>query len=355
MIHTDIDIKEEGIVADFGEDVLLILLREHAYDRNEKEHNKKHHIYWATNNYEQEGMGFNFFDEIQIENITGKYNSLIRPRASKTKEEQEKRTRDKAEVFTPSWICNKQNNLVDEEWFGRKDVFNTEIIDAEGHHDWIPNEEKIIFPDDKKWEDYVLETRLEIACGEAPYLVSRYDTTTGEPIDDLLKRVGLLDRKLRIVSENVTTQKDWIFWAIAALKSIYGFEWQGDNLLLAREAILYTFQDYYKEFVQKYNIKSNRPSKNIIKLAAKIISWNIFQMDGIKMVLPLSCHDDIIKGEQIKNLFEDIEIEDKIIPCFGCKKNDIHAHNGIYQLVANWDKNLDEPIEIVEFHTLLKK
>lgn len=28
--------------------------------------------------------------------------------------------RDKAEVFTPSWVCNAQNNLVDNQWFGKK-------------------------------------------------------------------------------------------------------------------------------------------------------------------------------------------------------------------------------------------
>lgn len=43
--------------------------------------------------------------------------------------------------------------------------------------------------------------RIEISCGEAPYLVSRYDTVTGEFIE-LLSRIVLLDRKLRVVTEN---------------------------------------------------------------------------------------------------------------------------------------------------------
>ena len=42
----------------------------------------------------------------------------IRPRVSKSMEEQALRTRKKAEVFTPSWICNKMNNHCDTEWFG---------------------------------------------------------------------------------------------------------------------------------------------------------------------------------------------------------------------------------------------
>jgi hypothetical protein len=39
---------------------------------------------------------------------------------------------------------------------------------------------------------------MEISCGEAPYLVSRYDTVSGNiiSVDD---RIGLLDRKLRVV------------------------------------------------------------------------------------------------------------------------------------------------------------
>ena len=354
MTSTGIDILEEELVKNFGMNVLNELLREHAYDREPKELRKKHHIYWATDNYKDNGLGFHFFDEIKIESITGKYKTLVQPRAAKSKDEQLKRTREKAEVFTPSWICNAQNNLVDEAWFGRKNVFNIEINDL-NCHDWIPTEGKITFPSDKTWQQYVLDHRLEMACGEAPYLVSRYDTTTGKQILDLRKRIGIFDRKLRVVSENTTTLKEWIRWAIAAVKSTYGFEWQGDNLLLARESLLFSFIDYYKQFVLEHKFKSQMPSKKIIKLAAKIISWNIFQMDGIKMVLPQSCHNEIIKGKRIKNLFEDIEIKDKIIPCFGCKKNDVQSHNGIYQLVADWDIDSDEPIEIVEFHTLINR
>ena len=48
--------------------------------------------------------------------------------------------------------------------------------------------------------------RLEISCGEAPYLVSRYDTVMGETIP-ISQRIGLLDRKLRVVSENTDTEE----------------------------------------------------------------------------------------------------------------------------------------------------
>ena len=83
---------------------------------------------------------------------------------------------------------------------------------------------------------------MEITCGEAPYLVSRYDTVTGKPIK-VQKRIGLLDRKLRVINENVDDASDWFLWVKKAYQSIYGYEYQGDNLLLARKNLLLTFVD----------------------------------------------------------------------------------------------------------------
>lgn len=129
--------------------------------------------------------------------------------------EQEYRSRDKAEVFTSAWICNSQNNLVDKAWFGiDESPFNTEIENG-----WNTKTEPITFPEGKTWQDYVKDTRLEMACGEAPYLVSRYNVITGEDIP-IKERIGLLDRKLRVVCENVEDEKEckhpkkYIFWFV---------------------------------------------------------------------------------------------------------------------------------------------
>ena len=46
----------------------------------------------------------------------------------------------------------------------------------------------------------------------SPYLVSRYDTTTGEQIP-IEKRIGLLERKLRIINENIDNSTEWLKWA----------------------------------------------------------------------------------------------------------------------------------------------
>ena len=94
--------------------------------------------------------------------------------------------------------------MVDEAWFERKDVFNILNNDT-----WNAVPDKIIFPRDKIWKDYVDARRMEISCGEAPYLVSRYDTVSGESIP-IKERIGILDRKLRIVNENAKDDEEWI-------------------------------------------------------------------------------------------------------------------------------------------------
>ena len=260
-----IDIYETEILKQYP-GVLELLLFDHTTQQN---------IYWATDSYAERGAGFQFKDAILIENITGDNGLVIRPRSIKSKEEQTRRSKNKAEVFTPSWICNSQNNLIDEVWFGRKNVFNVEFPD----NTWKTTTENIIFPKGKSWKDYIRDTRLEITCGKAPYLTSRYDTVTGMPIP-LCERIGLLDRKLRVVSENTNTTGEFLKRCQDAYKNIYGYEWQGDNLLLARESLLFTFIDNYRA---KFN---KEPLLKSIKYIAYIISWNIWQMDGLKYSPP---------------------------------------------------------------------
>lgn len=268
-----IDISEDEIFETMPE-VLATLLRDHTLSGTSPEDFK--HIKWATNDYESLGNGFGYEDEIQVENITGIHGNVIQPNICKDKETQRNRIKDKAEVFTPSWVCNAQNNLVDRAWFDGKDVFNTENAD----HTWNTTHSPIQFPKpNHRWRDYVNAPRMEVACGEAPYITSRYDTTTGDFIPTL-QRIGILDRKLRVVTENCRTTKDWIYWAKAALHSTYGFEWQGDSLLLAREALLFTTIEWF------YSAFGKMPMKQTINHWAYIISWNIWQMDGLSLCIP---------------------------------------------------------------------
>ena len=109
---------------------------------------------------------------------------------------------------------------------------------------------------------------------EAPYLVSRYDASTGEFIEPPKRRIGLLDRKLRIVNENAVDHEEWLKWALRAFQSCYGFEYQGDSLLIARINLIMTFYDCYVERWKK------EPEAKELRQVANIIAWNLWQMDG---------------------------------------------------------------------------
>ena len=213
---------------------------------------------------------------------------LIQPRVAKSLEKQAERTRARAEVFTPSWICNKMNNHCDAEWFGRENVFNTE--DGQS---WKPTSKQIKFENENDWQKYVDSKRLEITCGEAPYIVSRYDTTTAEIIP-IKKRIGILDRKLRVVNENTDNKNDWLKWTYRAFQSVYGYEFQGDNLLIARINLLITFVDYMQDRWKRV------PTEGELQKVANIIAWNIWQMDGITGKVPFGKP----KEERTLNMFD---------------------------------------------------
>lgn len=305
----EVDIIENELLENH-EDVFNKLLIDHTTNDN---------IIWATNDYADLGKGYSFHDKITKELITGSKEGLIKPRSQKQKDQKYSRAKRKGEVFTPSWLCNDMANNATESLTGLKDAFNKAIVLPNGTHSWEPMTKKIIFKEGAKvstWQGFVSEWLIEITCGEAPFLVSRYDAVSGEIIP-IEKRIGMLDRKLRIVNENISIGEEWIKYAIIAFQSVYGYEWQGDNLLLARENLLYTFIDYYKLRFQR------EPNDELLAKIADIISWNIWQMDGLKFVIPGSCH-------QTKDILGDTHT------CLGCQKNDYNLHNGIYCKIKSW-------------------
>ena len=271
--------------------------------------------------------------------ITRKNSRVVRPRAVKSKEEQLRRIKQKAEVFTPSWVCNAQNNLIDEAWFGRKNVFNKENKD----HTWTTSPKPIRFSKTKgrTWLDYVTERRLELCCGEGPYIVSRYDTTTGELIP-LQDRIGLLDRKLRVVGENAQDLEHWREYAYKAIRSVYGFEWQGDNLLLARENVLVSFMEYYYDYCAKKGIESELSTLSLAHVAY-IISWNIWQMDGIRYIIPYTDQEAFVDAPKLA--FD--EEQECSMP-----KN---KPKGIYAKIAQWTGDgRQKYLRPFEFRNLVK-
>jgi len=276
----------------------------------------KKNIIWATDSYEkQHSKDFSPKLCITPELVTGKFGLLIQPRASKSLEEQKKRTRDKAEVFTPLKIVDHINKAVENR-----------------------------APNKNNWQVYVNELKLEITCGEAPFIVSRYNPTAHtRKLISLNKRVGFLDKKMKTVSKYCHKKTEWLFWAKEAFKASYGYDWQGDNVLLARENLLYSFIDYYKaKFKQS-------PSLRVQEEFAEIISWNIFQMDGLKYVVPMSCHhesEDILYGT---TLFGTKPDKVKKHECDGCKINQLNKHNGKYVQIMDWNNN-----KVVKFADLIK-
>lgn len=343
---------------DINEDELLrvspTLLNTLLIDRTLSTPERQVNIFWATDNYAERGVGYQYNDPITIEAITGDNSRVIVPRAIKSRDKQRKRSREMAEVFTPSWVCNDMANMLDEVTFGRVGVFNTAMIAPDGTHYWIDNPDRIVFPKTLSWSDYISNNVMEITCGEAPFLVSRYDSVSGRSIP-LRHRIGLLDRKLRIVGENTSTYTDWINATRKAFQSTYGYEWQGDNLLLAREALLFTFLDYYKD---RFGYE---PDIDLLLEFAEIISWNLWQMDGLRGVIPGSCvkipkpsKNNETSGEKLPSLFHFSDLKETVteknttkqqiemVECPACRAGykSLHGHTGKYCIIKNWKEDV---------------
>ena len=243
-------------------DILKLLL---------KDRTTKRHIVWGTSSYEYLGKGFESHSPITVKQLTT-YHKLIQPRSEKTRSEQKARTKVNAEVFTPTWLVKKQTDFAEEDLL------------------------------DLSLEDYTDQRWLEITCGEAPYIVTRYDAVSGELLP-LSRRVGFLDRKLARISGAVASEGQWLTLVKKAYQASYGYEWQGDSLLLARENLLLTFEDYYEaKFAKKASLAD-------LKEIATIISYNLFQMDGLNHISPST--DSQAESKQL-SLFDDIQILDTV-------------------------------------------
>lgn len=229
-------------------------------------------IIWATDAYAAWGDAYARTTPITPE-------LLLRPpfrlmtRAAKESDARSERTKSHAEVFTPLWVVKMMNDFMEAEWFGQEGIFDAP---------------RVLFPKGLIWQQFVLSRRMELTCGEAPYLVSRYDVTSGFSVPPS-SRVGILDRKLRVVSEYAATEDDRLEWAFRALQATYGYEFQGDNVLLARLNVLLSFEEYMRA-------KLNRlPSHAEYHRLLDILAWNIWQMDGLSGLIPFSQAPDVMQ------------------------------------------------------------
>jgi type II restriction enzyme len=295
MVPTsDIDILENTLRR--RGDLLDMLLLDRTTGKN---------ILWGTDSYVGKGKEFAPDNNMKPELVTGVYGKLIQPRAIKSREDQLRRTKVKGEVFTPLTIVQKMNGFIDQ-------LLGENRVNAQ------------------TWQDYVGQLHLEITCGEAPFIVTRYNPVAHGALLKLENRVGFLDRKLRMVSHYCSKPKEWLKWAKVAFQSSYGYEWQGDNLLIARENLLYSLIDYY---VAKFG---RSPSLAVQQEFAEVISWNIFQMDGTKYVIPMSCHHETHITPGDLTLFGELPAVIESYECEGCKFNRPAMHNGKYAKIIDW-------------------
>lgn len=227
-------------------------------------------IIWATDTYSDLGKGFGKTDRITPELILGRHELL----SSIRKERRIDRTRKHGEVSTPLPVCKRMCDYAYRTLRG------------------------------KDWRKYVNSTLLEITCGEAPFLASRRDLGTGAevPVKD---RVGILDRKLLVIGEKTGSRDEWLEWAYKAYEATYGYEFQGYNLLMARINLLETFREHMKHRF------GARPCEQEIKRILEIISWNIWQMDGLTGTLPYGT----LKRTRQCSFFDAVDADNKTPAC----------------------------------------
>ena len=289
--------------------VLDTLLKDRSTGKN---------IIWATDPPEelQTVMYEPVTDRSQIttQQLRLTHYEVVLPRMMKQTDTQQQRTRKKGEVFSPAWVCNKMNNALDADWFGALGAEQTTgQFTVELPQGWQTVETPVRFPVCKgrtpAWVQYVQSRRLEVTCGEAPFLASRYDAATGEMIP-VARRIGILDRKLRVVSENAATEDEWRKYATHAVQSTYGYEYQGDNLLLARVNLLLTYAEHLQARWQR------KPTKEELQPIANIISWNLWQMDGLHLSVPGGKPQ--LEAEQL-DLFSMFGAAEPQLPTVSCK------------------------------------
>ena len=210
------------------EGLLKILLLDHSDPSGKK------NIIWASGSQGDQ----NWSKAIGVGDV-----SSVQPRAFKSLDEKMARVKTHGEVFTPFETVSRMT----------QDLWE----DREGHS----------------------KTFLEIACGEAPFITSRYDAATGQFVP-LEKRIGILDRKLQELACKVKDDEEWIERAEEALKSVYGYEFQGDSLFIARVNVLDAFlENFYDRFKRLCD-------RDLLLKEANIVSWNFWQMDGRTLTPP---------------------------------------------------------------------
>lgn len=124
-------------------------------------------------------------------------------------------------------------------------------------------------------------TWLEITAGEAPHMATRYDVETGE-IVPLTKRVGFVDRKLKRINAEVDDKAEWQRLVLKRINQVMVLSGVVTHFYLLGK-IFFT----HTEIIIFKNGSKNQLMACLVNIA-KIISYNLFQMDGLKYIIPLT-------------------------------------------------------------------
>lgn len=305
-----------------------LVLKELLVDKTTNEN-----IKFATDDYLSNGIEPNLNMDIKILE-SSLFSISLKSRVHKSKENQLLRQKHKAEVFTPSWLCNVMNNKFDKLFFYTK-PFNIELSKS-----WRVINKKIPFIKNNEYKKYINLKVLEITCGESPFIASRYDMATGKSIE-IHRRIGILDRKLRVINENAKTKNEWIKDTYNAFRSCYGYEFSGDSLLIARINLLLTFVE---NILFRWQTK---PTLTQLKTIADIITSNFWQMDGLNLKIPFTNLYPTITNHQTKQKlnFNDIITTNKTDTLFKSIKNkkmkfDFIIGNPPYQISRESTKDM---------------
>lgn len=126
---------------------------------------------------------------------------------------------------------------------------------------------------------------------------------------------------MRVVNGNTENEEEWFKWTLRAFQSVYGYEYQGDNLLLARGNLLLTFVEYYQDRWEC------QPTEKQLRTVANVIVWNLWQMDGLKDTVPFGKPYEEHHQMTIFELIGVVDPDD--IPSVPCKVYDWRRGNSL--------------------------
>lgn len=162
---------------------------------------------------------------------------------------------------------NRKLNTLDAAWFGHEPAFNEES--AQG---WQTLSEPVAFDDPFHWKKYVTRPVFLFQAGHGQALVFRPFAQGAEPMQ-YGKRMGILDRRLRIISENTREESEWLRWAESALQSLYGTDVSPLAIFQARLSALVAVREAYAQrFGGQLPVREE-------KYMVTTLCWNLFQMD----------------------------------------------------------------------------